>query len=254
MKEYFKYRFSNDFEINLNEKDFVTIIGNNNSLIMHSLIHRQKRCNIFIGDKEYNPNQKELYYKQIGFILYKHLNLYVGETVIDELVYGLENMSKSRNEIREIIDIKSKLFKINHLLDKDVNSLGNSDRVKMKIMSIIITEPKVLVIDNILNELDLNDKLLVLEILEEYAKKGNIVINITNDIEETLYTNKMIIINDKKNIFSGKPSKILENEKLLKDLKIGLPFMYELSKYLIDYGMIDKYYLTNKSLVEAIWK
>lgn len=254
MKEYFKYRFSNDFEINLNEKDFVTIIGNNNSLIMHSLIHRQKRCNIFIGDKEYNPNQKELYYKQIGFILYKHLNLYVGETVIDELVYGLENMSKSRNEIREIIDIKSKLFKINHLLDRDVNSLGNSDRVKMKIMSIIITEPKVLVIDNILNELDLNDKLLVLEILEEYAKKGNIVINITNDIEETLYTNKMIIINDKKNVFSGKPSKILENEKLLKDLKIGLPFMYELSKYLIDYGMIDKYYLTNKSLVEAIWK
>lgn len=254
MKEYFKYRFSNDFEINLNEKDFVTIIGNNNNLIMHSLIHRQKRCNIFIGDKEYNPNQKELYYKQIGFILYKHLNLYVGETVIDELVYGLENMSKSRNEIREIIDIKSKLFKINHLLDRDVNSLGNSDRVKMKIMSIIITEPKVLVIDNILNELDLNDKLLVLEILEEYAKKGNIVINITNDIEETLYTNKMIIINDKKNVFSGKPSKILENEKLLKDLKIGLPFMYELSKYLIDYGMIDKYYLTNKSLVEAIWK
>lgn len=254
MKEYFKYRFSNDFEINLNEKDFVTIIGNNNSLIMHSLIHRQKRCNIFIGDKEYNPNQKELYYKQIGFILYKHLNLYVGETVIDELVYGLENMSKSRNEIREIIDIKSKLFKINHLLDKDVNSLGNSDRVKMKIMSIIITEPKVLVIDNILNELDLNDKLLVLEILEEYAKKGNIVINITNDIEETLYTNKMIIINDKKNVFSGKPSKILENEKLLKDLKIGLPFMYELSKYLIDYEIIDKYYLTNKSLVEAIWK
>ena len=100
-------------------------------------------------------------------------------------------MSKSRNEIKEIIDIKSKLFKINHLLDRDVNSLGNSDRVKMKIMSIIITEPKVLVIDNILNELDLNDKLLVLEILEEYAKKGNIVINITNDIEETLYTNKI---------------------------------------------------------------
>ena len=47
---------------------------------------------------------------------------------------------------------------------------------------------------------------------------------------------------------------VLNEEKLLKRFGIGLPFMIELSKYLMDYGMIDKYYLTNEKLVGAIWK
>ena len=37
-------------------------------------------------------------------------------------------------------------------------------------------------------------------------------------------------------------------------LNIGLPFMVELSKYFMDYGMISKYYLTNEKLIGAIWK
>ena len=33
-----------------------------------------------------------------------------------------------------------------------------------------------------------------------------------------------------------------------------MPFIVELNKYLMDYGMIDKYNLTNEKLVGALWK
>ena len=43
-------------------------------------------------------------------------------------------------------------------------------------------------------------------------------------------------------------------EKLLKRLGISLPFIIDLNKYFMDYGLIKKYYLTNEKLVNALWK
>ena len=90
--------------------------------------------------------------------------------------------------------------------------------------------------------------------IQEYVKNGGIVINFTNDIEETMFGEKIIIIYDKKLVCEGKTLSVLNEEKILKRLGLGLPFIVELNKYLMDYKLIDKYYLTNKKLVGAIWK
>lgn len=254
MKNYFNYRFSNDIIFSLNDNDFVTIVGNNNDLIIHTLLHENKKCNIFVGDVEFNENTKDIIRRRIGFVLYKHLNIFVGETVRDEIVFGLENLAMSRDDITQVLISESRLFKLDELLDRDPNSLGSSDKVKMKILSSLIIKPNILVLDNIMCELDYNDKLLVFDILKEYAKNGMIIINFTNDIEEALFGDKIIVIYDKKVICEGKTMSVLNEEKILKRLNIGLPFMVELSKYFMDYGMISKYYLTNEKLIGAIWK
>lgn len=254
MNDYFKYRYSEDIIFNLNEKEFVSIIGNNNDLIIHTLLHGHKNCNIFIGDKEINLKNMDIIRRRMSFVLYKHLNTFVGETVEDEIAFGLESLAMSKEDIRVLLQNQSRIFKLDHLLDKDPNSLGSSDKVKMKILSSIIINPKVIVIDNIMCELDYKDKLLVFDILKELTDNGGIVINFTNDIEETLYGNKIIIIYDKKLICDGKTLSVLNEEKILKRLGLGLPFTVELSKYLMDYGVISKYALTNEKLVGEIWK
>ena len=43
-ENYFKYRFSDGIEFNVKEKEFVTIIGGNNDLIVHTLLHGHKKC------------------------------------------------------------------------------------------------------------------------------------------------------------------------------------------------------------------
>ena len=254
MKDYFKYRFSSEFDFNLDEGDFVTVVGNNNDLIIHTLLHGNNKCNIFVGDIEHNSKNMDEIRKRIGFVLYKHLNIFVAETVRDEIVFGLESLAMSKDDMTQLVLSESRLFKLDNLLERDPNSLGSSDKVKMKILISIIMNPKILVIDNILCELDYKDKLLVFDILKEYAKKGMIIINFTNDIEESLFGEKIIVVYDKKLICEGKTMSVLNEEKKLKRLNIGLPFMIELSKYFMDYGMINKYYLTNEKLIGAIWK
>ena len=69
---------------------------------------------------------------------------------------------------------------------------------------------------------------------------------ITKPVKRNIY--------DKKLICMGKTLSVLNEEKLLKRLGLGMPFIVELNKYLMDYGMIDKYSLTNEKLVNAIWK
>ena len=174
------------------------------------------------------------------------------ERAINSLLVGKDDIEIL--DIKENIESMAKTFKLTSLLDKDPNSLGCSDKIKMKIMSSLIIKPKILVIDNIISLLDYKDKILVFDILKEYVKNGGIVINFTNDIEETMFGEKIIIIYDKKLVCEGKTLSVLNEEKILKRLGLGLPFIVELNKYLMDYKLIDKYYLTNKKLVGAIWK
>lgn len=254
MKDYFKYRFTQDIEFNLSGKDFTTIVGNNNDLIVFTLLNNHKKCNIFIGDKELNNNTRESILKDMSFVLHRYLDIFVAETVMDEIAFGLESLAMNKDDIINLIVSESRRFKLDELLQRDPMSLGSSDKVKMKILSSLIIKPKILVLDNVMCELDYKDRLLIFDILKEFSKNGGIVINFTNDIEDSLYGNKIIVIYDKKIVCEGKTISVLNEEKLLKRLGIGLPFMIELSKYLMDYGIVDKYYLSTDKLVGAIWK
>lgn len=254
MNDYFKYRFGENIEFNLKEGDFVSVIGNNNDLLVHTLLHGNKKANIFLGDIELNKINFGKVRRRMNYVLYRDLDIFVAETVMDEIAFGLESLAISKNDIKESIESMAKTFKLTSLLNKDPNSLGCSDKIKMKIMSSLIIKPKILVIDNIISLLDYKDKILVFDILKEYVKNGGIVINFTNDIEETMFGEKIIIIYDKKLVCEGKTLSVLNEEKILKRLGLGLPFIVELNKYLMDYNLIDKYYLTNKKLVGAIWK
>lgn len=250
----FKYKFGDDISFELKEKDFVTIVGNNNDLIVHTLLHGNKKAEIIINNSKFEYKTLLKMRRNMSIVVYKHLDIFVGEKVVDEIVYGLESLAMKKNEIRELISSYARMFKLDELLERDPNSLGSSDKVKMKILSSMIIKPKILVIDNVISELDYEDKLLIFNILKDYSNSGGIVINFTNDIEQSMYGDKIYVIHDKKLVCEGKTLSVLNEEKLLKRLGISLPFIIDLNKYFMDYGLIKKYYLTNEKLVNALWK
>ena len=104
---------------------------------------------------------------------------------------------------------------------------------------------------NALNKLDDKD----IEELYNLLKSKNIkYINVTNNIEEVLFTSNVIIYDQEKEIISGNTLEVLKQEKLLKRIGIALPFMVELSLYLQDYNLIKEIYLDYDKLEGALWK
>lgn len=175
-------------------------------------------------------------------LLYKNYNINNNEkiTILDSnefLCKKLFNLHSNNNEV---------IVSYNH-----IKSLGTSTKIKNYLLKLIINSNEVIVFHNVLSELDYKDKQIIIESLKKYNK---IFINITNDVEECLYFDRVIIIYNNKVICDGKTINVLNEEKLLKRLGYGLPFIIELNKYLMDYNIINKYYLDNEKLASVIWK
>ena len=85
-------------------------------------------------------------------------------------------------------------------------------------------------------------------------KKQNInFINITSNVEETLFGDYIYVLNDKELIMEGPTKKVLQEEKILKHMGFGLPFVVDLSIQLKCYGILDKIYYDMGSLVKDLW-
>ena len=201
--EYFKYRYKNKIDFSIAEKNHISIIGNSNDFIISTFLEYNKDTNIFIGDNELNDNNLQTIYKDVAIVLYKYLNVFLGETVLDEIVFGLESQGMKKDDMTSLVLSKSRIFKLDNLLNKDPNSLGRSDIVKVKILSALICSPKILILDNVISDLDYIDRLLIFDILDDYKKDGGIIINFTSDIEDTLNSNRIIIVHDNNLICDG---------------------------------------------------
>lgn len=93
-----------------------------------------------------------------------------------------------------------------------------------------------------------------LKILFTYIKVHDIkFINITNDMEEVLFTKYLVIYSDDKILIEGKTKDVLKEDKLLRRLGFKLPFIVDLSLLLKDYNLIDKVYFKDEELIGELW-
>ena len=203
-----------DINLTINKGSFISIIGNNNNSIINS----------FKG-------------RTIDIITYKELFDLKCENILDDIRKYTKDVNKYLND-----------FNI-----KNINKLLIGDRIKIKVLFSILKN-NMIVLDNILNLLDFEDYRLILKILKSYTLKGNIVVNLTNISEEILFSDKVIVIYNNKLIEYKDILETINQEKLMKNIGIGLPFIVLLNRYLMDYGLIEKYYLSNKKLVGALWE
>ena len=252
--EYLKYSENEDFEITINSNSFVTFLGEGKTKLLKVLMFERLNNRVYINKEDSSKMNLYKIKRHISYVINRDLNVFVSETVEDEIAFGLEGLAKPKNEMKEIINLKAREFHLENLLKRSPNSLGSSDKARLKILSALIFEPKVIILENVLSELDNNDKIRVASLLKEYTEKGNIVLNFTEDIEDTLFGDRIIILGYDKVIADGKTKSVLNEERLMKKLGFGLPFIVELNKYLIDYGIIKRYELDMEKLVNKIWK
>ncbi len=210
---------------------------------------------IFLSDEvsiyRQKLNEKNLYKirKNVNVILNDFL--FIAETVEDELAFGMENLCYSKDIITEKIKKISKTFDIKNIIHRDPNTIDNEQKALIKIISVILMNPSTIIIDGLLTYLTKTDKIKLLKLLEEEKIQ---LINITSDIEESLLTEYLIVMDNGKILVEGETKSVLSEEKILKRLGFNLPFMIDLSKQLLAYDLIEKIYYDEDELVGVLWK
>mgnify|MGYP003307954256 FL=1 len=176
---------------------------------------------------------------------------FLTEVVKDELRYSLEHSNVNPKIIKEKLNELNDFFGINKLLNKSLENLSVNDRTLIKILSYALMEPSYLAIDDLLIDLDTRTKILLLNYLNS---KKIMLINVTSNLEDSLYTDYTLCLYNGINAIDGKTLDVLKNEKILKRLGFSLPFMLDLSIQLELYGLINKTYLNKEGLVKNLWK
>lgn len=200
---------------------------------------------VFINGVMVEPNNNELFRNIVCIFNGFTFN---NEIVKDELVYCSKLYGV---DYLKYMDYLNEFFGIYKLLKKKISDLSYEDKILLKIICEVMSKPMYIGLDDLLCSLSMRKKILLLNFLEE---SNVLLINVTSNMEEVLYTDYILCLYNGISAIDGKTLDVLKNEQLLKRLGFNLPFMVDLSIQLKDYGMINKVYLNNELMVNKLWK
>lgn len=257
----FKYQnkiIFDNVDFNIKKGEITSIIGPNGS-------GKSTLIKIIIGLYRYNgkieinnipllkDNIKEIR-KSIGVVFTNPDNQFVAETVMDDIAFTLENMNYKKENIRKKIEEVTKYLGIYDILEYNPHDLNSNQKQLVSLASALVHDPKILILDEALTMLDPFDKEKILNILKELNSKGLTILNISHDIEDTLISDKIYVLDKGKIVLLGTKDEVYKEEDLLHNLGFELPFMVELSNRLMFYDLIDYIIYDMEELVDNLWK
>lgn len=236
--------------LSISEGDFTVLLGKNGS-------GKTTLARILSGDLKFNGEilvlNKQLDKNIIKAVFPDYDDYDSFDMVMDMLVASLKGFSKKEIQDR-VINIAS-VLKINDVLDKSFNFLSFQEKTLVVLGITLIKKPKILVLDNIFDGFDRELKIKILKNIKQFSKKEKItVINMTNDVEDTLLADNIVIISEGKVLLEGSKRKVLERVEFFEKNNMSLPFVVSLSNKLKFYELINKIYFDEKKLVDDLWK
>lgn len=235
------------------------VIGSNNSgkttlIKLISGVLPSFNC-IKIDNVILNKNNVNKYLKVMGVALFENTNQFLFESVFKEMTFPLENLNLSKMKIFERIDEVLGLFNMKDIKEKNIIELTKFERNKLIISLSILHKPKVLLLDNPYIGLNKKESAIINKILKLVCKKEKITILVTtNDLENILYGDKVVVLGNKTVYLVGKVLEVLKQDNKLTRLGINIPTMIDLSIKLGEYNLLDKIILNPDRMVDTLWK
>lgn len=132
----------------------------------------------------------------------------------------------------------------------EILSLLNGEDIISSLDDLKKIKSSFVVFNDVLRDLKEKDFLKLMNLLE----RNNIhFINITSNIEDALYAQKLMVYVGGKVEIEGATVSVLKEEKILKRLGFSLPFVVDLSLQLNYYNLIDAVFLDERLLVDKLW-
>lgn len=247
------------FNLNIERSSWVTIAGPNGSgktTLVKILAGLEKNySNVKIFGKKVNKKNIHDIRKEIGFVFDNPDNFFACETVEDELAFSLENMAVFPSTIKRKINEIANLLDINSILKENPYSLSGGEKQKVLLACALMLEPRILILDEAFMMIDINEREKILKILKEYNKKKRVtILSFTHNLDEAVYSDRLVILNSGKVIVDGPFPMVFDEERVMRKIGLEVPFSIELSQKLRVYGLVNKVYLDIERLVDDVWK
>lgn len=258
--EYSELKIFDHFSCNIKKGNWVSLIGPTGSgkstlVKLISGLLFPKEGTIEIENTPLTKQNLPFIRSKIGVVFSNPNHHFIGATVEEDLVFALENMRLPRKMIQERLDEIIQEFSLESILLCPPSDLSGGEKQLVALASTLITDPSLLILDEAFSMIDPLQKEKLFKHLKTIQKKRNMtIIHITHDMEDTLYGDDIIVLNQGKIVIQDRKINVYEQEKTLKKLGFDLPFLASLSIKLRYYGLVDHILLDMDKLVNHLWK
>lgn len=210
--------------------------------------------NVFFNDIGLNENNRLKYLKKMGVINEVDNYSFLMDTVIDELEYPLKRLGLSKEVINKRINFYLKFFNLK-VKTKKIEDLDIYEKQLLLIITAMITEPTLVVVDDIYENLLPKDKVKFYDLLNRLVDAGKItVIKFTTSFVNVQERDRVLLMDNYELLKEDTKANLMNNDTYLTDHNLKIPFMYDLSIKLGIYKLVDKKYINMDDMVNDIWK
>lgn len=170
-----------NINLNVSHKEKIAIIGPNGcgkTTLLDIISGLKTKCDgvLELFHEEIN-SQKDFkpYRELIGYLFQNSDNQFLAPVVIDDVAFSLLSSGMSKDEAYLKARMMLKDLDIAHLEDKIVYNLSGGEKKLVALAGVLVCEPKLMLLDEPTNGLDLKMQLRLVEILKSIDKSIIIV-------------------------------------------------------------------------------
>ena len=186
-----------DFNLEIEDKEFIIFVGpsgcgKSTTLRMIAGLEDITSGELKIGDRVVNdvePKDRDIAMVFQNYALYPHMSVY------DNMAFGLKLRKTPKDEIDKKVHDAAKILDLEHLLDRKPKALSGGQRQRVAIGRAIVREPKVLLMDEPLSNLDakLRNQMRA-ELIKLRQRIDTTFIYVTHDQTEAMTLGDRIVI------------------------------------------------------------
>lgn len=181
--------------------------------------------------------------RAVGMIFQNPDNQMVGNTVAEDVGFGLENLGFQAEKIWERINEVLRLTGMEAYLERNVSHLSGGQKQRLAIASVMAMSPECIVMDEATAMLDPVGSRQILDTLYRLNREfGITIIMITHRMEETVRADQIYVMDDGNVELMGAPYEIYPQVEKLEQLGLDSLLPYKLLHELkIDYSGDKKF-------------
>ena len=194
--------------------------------------------------------------REVGMVFQNPDNQIIASVVEEDVGFGPENIGLPTDEIWQRVNNALSAVHMEAYRLKSPNHLSGGQKQRVAIAGTLAMEPKTIVLDEPTAMLDPSGRKEVLEsVLELKRKKGISIILITHYMEEAVDADRILLMDSGKLVMDGSPREVFQNVERLKEYRMDVPLITELSHKLQKLGFpIEKTILKKEELEEELFK
>ncbi len=216
-----------DFEVYPNE--VVALVGGNGAGKSTLLEHLNATLvpddgELVVDGTPVTEDNKQYARKEVGFVFQDADTQLVAPTVLDDVLFGLQNYGVADDEAQERAREALATVDAGHLADRIPHYLSGGEKRLVGLAGVLVLEPSVVVLDEPLAGLDPERSRLVADRITQIHEDGISVVLSTHNLEFAAEVADRVCVMAEGNVVgSGTPREVFYNDTLLANANLHPP-------------------------------